>query len=408
MTAPPPRIERYESLAYGLFLHWGLYSLLARGEWVWNHHKLPRDEYERMAERFTAEKFDAREIVAFAQRAGFRYICLTTRHHEGFSLYDTRGLNRFDAPHSAAGRDLVAELAGACHDAGMAMFFYHTTLDWWHPAFESDWDGYLAYLRDSVEILCTHYGRVDGFWFDGNWARADRDWQEDALYALIRRHQPECVLINNSSVQARGRRGHPELDVLTFEQGVPAGAEAGEKYLAREMCDTITSHWGTAADDFSAKSPAQLIRTLAACRRHGANYLVNIGPHADGSLPAYETAALEQVGRWIGRVGVGIYDGRPAGLVARGEDFVLRAGEAWHYYLHDLPIHGNMHLSGGAPGHGLQTVAGELPPIRQVSWLDNGEPLEFVQDAARGMLTFRATPHPYGSQTVVRLAQFSA
>jgi alpha-L-fucosidase len=405
---PFPRVRAFESLGYGLFLHWGLYSLLERGEWTRHHHGMAAADYRPLAERFTAAEFDAPALVAFAQEAGFRYICLTTRHHDGFSLYDTRGLNRFDAPHSAAGRDLIAEFAAACHAAGMPMFFYHTTLDWEVASFDSDWDGYLSYLRDSVEILCRHYGPVGGFWFDGNWARRDRDWQEDRLYGLIRGLQPEAMLINNSSIGALGKVGHPELDAITFEQGRPSALDrtGAPKYLAQEMCETMNSHWGIAARDYSHKSPAELIRTLAACRGNGANLLLNVGPLASGRLPDYERAALAMVGRWIRTCGESIYEGRPcADLTCRGDDFVMRAGDAWYYFVHHLPIENNMHLAGGVRGDGLQTINGPLPAIARVEWADNGEELPFRQDAAGAFFTFRASRNPYGSQHGVRVAR---
>lgn len=142
------RLTAFENRAYGLFLHWGLYSLVGRGEWARFHHKLDPEAYNALMRDFKAEQFDAPALVAFARECGFRYICMTSRHHDGFSLYDTRGLNSFDAPHSPAGRDLVGELADACHAADMGFFLYHTTLDWWEPRFDSDWKGYLAYLRD--------------------------------------------------------------------------------------------------------------------------------------------------------------------------------------------------------------------------------------------------------------------
>jgi len=401
---PPTYLRNYEEMAYGLFLHWGLYSQMESGEWVRKYRVIPKEEYGRLAEKFTAADFDARGLVRWAKGAGFRYLCLTTRHHEGFSLYDTRGLNDFDAPHSAAGRDLVAEYAEACHAEGMAMFFYHTTLDWLMESFENDFPAYLEYLRRSVEVLCTHYGKVAGLWFDGNWALPDADWEEEKLYAMIRRLQPECVIINNSSIKARGALGRPEVDVVTFEQGAPARIAGGGRYVAIEMCETINSHWGTAMDDFSQKSPAALIQTLAACRKVGANLLLNIGPLPGGALPAYEKSALEIVGRWIDRCAGSIYHGRPTELVCGGRDFVLDDGASYYYYAYGLPIAGNTHLHEGE-GSGPKSIRGALPEIAAVEWTDNGEPLRFTQDA--GSLTFESTDYPYGSQTVIRVAKLT-
>lgn len=406
---PAPRVAAFERRGYGLFLHWGLYSQLEQGEWFYHYHKPDPREYAERVRAFTAKDFDADALVSWARSVGFRYLCHTTRHHEGFSLYDTRGLHEFDITATPAGRDIVAEFTKACQKHDIGCFLYHTTLDWTHPDFHDNWDAYQQFLRDSVERLCTGYGKIDGFWFDGNWQYPERDWQEDALYAVIRKHQPEAIIVNNSSTQARGSEGHPETDVITFEQGRPtAPKRAGaSKYRAAEMCDTINSHWGIAAGDYSHKNPAQVIENLCACRRFGANYLLNIGPTPDGALPSYEKALLDKIGAWVREQGTALFEGEPAPeLVLKGRDFALRTKEGYAIYVHDLPIHGNMHLSEGrAPNHGWMTIAGKLPNVKSVSWADVGEELRFVQDCERGVLAFDATPHPYGRQSIVRVAR---
>lgn len=406
---PLPRISRYESLGYGLFLHWGLYSLLGMGEWAKHYRQIPWEQYAPLRERFTAADWNPHELVKFARGVGFRYICLTTRHHDGFSLYDTRGLNDWDAPNSGARRDLVAEFAEACHADGMPMFLYHTTLDWWNPAFEHDWEAYLGYLNASVEILATQYGPVSGFWFDGNWSQPDRDWKEDALYAICRKHQPDAIIVNNSGTHARGKVGHPEVDVVTFEQGRPVKIDrAGQsKYLAAEMCETLNSHWGHATRDFSYKRPGAIITTLTSCRRHGANLLLNVGPTASGALPAYDAALLQIVGRWIEICAPHLHTSRPTGLTTIGHDFVLHDGKDYYYFLHGLPVTGSPMANAGEGGGGLKTVGGLNEEIRGVQWTDNNEPLAFSQDMEKHVLTFHATNHPYGEQFVVRVAKIA-
>ncbi len=197
-----PKAKQYildfEQLGFGMFIHWGLYSQLGAGEWVYKLHKMNMEEYRRLKDSFTAEGFDAEKIALCAKNAGCKYIVLTTRHHEGFSLYDTCGLNDFDAPHSPAGRDLVREFVDACHRHDIVPFFYHTTLDWYNKDFEDNFDKYLEYLRASVEILCRNYGKIGGLWFDGNWSKPDADWKEKELYATIRKYQPEAIIVNNT------------------------------------------------------------------------------------------------------------------------------------------------------------------------------------------------------------------
>ncbi|TVR43019.1 MAG: alpha-L-fucosidase, partial [Planctomycetota bacterium] len=257
----------------------------------------------------------------------------------------------------------------------------------------------------SVAVLCQHYGRVDGFWFDGNWARKDRDWQEDALYGMIRSHQPEAIIVNNSSIGAKGAEGHPDTDVVTFEQGTPARRRqrGAAKYRAAEMCDTMNSHWGVGARDLSHKSPADIIRNLVACRAVGGNLLMNLGPLADGAIPGYEREVLELVGRWCAICPTALYDARPAyGFRLRGGSVLLQHGDCYYHLVDRVTISGNGHLAGGEPGDGLQTILGQLPPVQRIAWADNDESLSFTQEEDR--LMYRATPYPYGSQLVVRVA----
>lgn len=226
MTPTPlPRIANFERLAFGMFIHYGLYSLLGRDAWLSFHEQMPLTDYARLADRYTAEKFDAREIVRVAQTAGMRYVTLATRHHDGFSLYDTRGLSAFDAPHAAAGRDLVAEFVTACRAGDLVLFLYHTTPDWRWDSANCDaakFDEYLDYLHAPVELLCTQYGPIGGFWFHGNWSRSQADWKEDRLYTMMRCHQRDAIIINNTGVHALGVTSHPEIDCVTFEQAPAA------------------------------------------------------------------------------------------------------------------------------------------------------------------------------------------
>ena len=156
------------------------------------------EEYRKLMDKFVVD--DLRPMVAEIKKSGAKYITLTTRHHDGFSLYDTCGLNDFDAPHSAAGRDLVKEFVDACREYDIVPFLYHTTIEWYHPDFRNDFDKYLKYTRDSVEILCKNYGKIGGLWFDGNWEKKGADWKEDELYGMIRKYQPEAII-----AEIRGR-----------------------------------------------------------------------------------------------------------------------------------------------------------------------------------------------------------
>ncbi len=409
----PSYLSHFESLAYGLFVHWGLYSQLGKGEWVKKWHEIPMEEYRPLMDSFTAEDFNGRELAAFARRCGMNYVVLTTRHHDGFSLYDTRGLNEYDAPHSPAGRDLIAEFVAGCRAEGVVPFFYHTTLDWsWDTEHCSDeaFASYIDYLVDSVEILCTQYGEIGGLWFDGNWSRPQADWQEERLYTMIRSHQPEAIIVNNSSINALGALGHPLVDVVTYEQGRPEQKkqDATERYRVGEMCQTMNLHWGIGKHDFLYKSPAEVIADLAACRRVGANYLLNIGPTAQGGLPDYERACLERVGDWATLYQHVLREGRPCGIEAEGDDFVLADsdGTRFYYVAHNLPIHKNGHKTAemGAT-EGFRPMRGQLPPLQTARWLDVDEDLE-LRSNNEGM-ELDCTGYPYGSNLVVRIAELS-
>lgn len=407
---PTPPVAAFESLAYGLFVHWGLYSLVGQGEWYKKWHNIPMEDYRPLTEKFTAEGFDGRELARFAKRCGMRYICLTTRHHDGFSLYDTRGLNTYDAPHSAAGRDLIAEFVVGCRAEGIVPFFYHTTLDWsrnTETCSDADFAEYIDYLVDSVEILCTNYGKIGGFWFDGNWSRPGADWQETRLYSMIRSHQPEAILVNNSSINALGAKGHPMLDVVTYEQGRPEPLDRRgmPRYVATEMCQTMNLHWGIGAKDFMYKSPAEVISDLAACRRVGANYLLNVGPHASGAIPDYERACLERVGAWVQEMAPALYETRPVSCRCEGRDFVLRDPQSGrlYYFAHNLPITNNDHKTKEAgASEGPRRVEGLPDRPQQGYWIDTGEAIPLENSGEALILDCRG--YPYGSNLVVRVA----
>ncbi|MCA9289499.1 MAG: alpha-L-fucosidase [Phycisphaerales bacterium] len=407
--APSARVSRFEGLAFGMFVHWGLYSQIGRGEWAKHMQGIPTAEYMRLMETFTAADFDGRSYARLARRAGMRYITLTSRHHDGFSLYDTGGLSPYDVTHTPAGRDLVRDFVDGCRAEGIVPMLYCTTLDWSDPRFDADFDAYLRYLRDSVEILCTRYGSIGGFWFDGNWSRKDADWREDELYALIRRHQPEAMIINNTGIDAMGRAGHPEIDSVTFERGRPSTLDrrGAPKYVSGEMCHTMNFHWGKATRDFNFLSPAHVIESLCLCRRAGANLLMNLGPEAQGGLPAYESAAFGVVGAWIEGIGgasSSLYRGRP-GVTGDGEDFGLSTDDGVDLYVFDLTATANTDVHGPARrGPGRRTFRGVTGEIRDVRWFDNDESLTFTR-TDDGSLAIEATGYPYGTNTVVRVAR---
>lgn len=413
IPTPLPRVARFERMAFGMFVHWGLYSHMGRGEWVKNNYKVPNDEYFKLMGQFRAEDFSGREYARLAKRAGMKYITLTSRHHDGFSLYNTRGLSPHDITHTPAGRDLILDFVEGCRAEGIVPMLYHTTLDWTEPRFETDFPAYQQYLRDSVEVLCRHYGPIGGFWFDGNWSRPNADWEEERLYAMIRKHQPDALIINNTGIEKGGRVGNPEIDSVTYERGRPKPVDrrGKPKYVASEMCHTMNFHWGIAVNDFNYLSPAHVIEELSLARRAGANLLMNLGPHASGRLPAYESAAFERAGDWIRLHGGDdgpIYQARPTPIQGEGDDFALQLGETLYLFVLNITPTANTHAHGtGARGAGprlFKNVPGVWTAAR---WMDTGEELK-LETKAPGELILRATKFPYGVNTVVRIAKLTS
>lgn len=411
VPTPAPHVAAFETMAFGMFVHWGLYSQIGKGEWAMNLHGIPKDEYMKRMATFTAKDFDAKQLARTAKRAGMKYVTLTTRHHDGFSLYDTRGLSKLDVTHTPAKRDLIREYVDACRAEGIVPMLYCTTLDWSDERFKNDWEGYHQYLQASIELLCTRYGKIGGLWFDGNWSKPDANWYESELYGIIRKHQPEAIIINNSGIDAMGRGGHPEVDSVTFERGrpTPMDRRGAKKYVAAEMCHTMNFHWGIAKHDFNLLSPAHVIEELCLARRAGANLLMNIGPEAQGAVPTYEAAALARVGDWIdlhgGRDGV-MYRGRPAGITGSGNDFALAMGDELYLFITDLTPTSNPQIHGPkSRGAGPRVFQGVSREFKEAVWLDNGETLKIERDAAKQELTLHATAYPYGTNTVIRVAR---
>lgn len=399
-------IKDFENLGFGMFVHFGLYSVLGKGEWSKGFLKIPDEEYYPMMEEFDPKKDWAKELVSTAKSAGCKYITLTTRHHDGFSLYDTCGLSTLDAMHAKCGRDLVREFVDACNEEGIIPFFYHTLLDWYQELYRTDFPAYLKYLRDSVEILCTNYGKIGGLWFDGMWDKPDGDWEEDALYGCIRKHQPEAVIINNTGLDARGALGHIELDGVTFERGKPQplNMEGAPKYVASEMCEVFGYHWGYASKDLHFKSPALMIEELVDCRKYGANMLMNVGPKEDGSLRPIDAATLGIMGEWVSFFEEAIRKPRPTGIKIENKpnDFLLRDGKNYYLFCFNLPMDGDVHAVclEEADYEDSFELAEE---VESVKWMDNDADLNFKKEGNK--VTIYTEKYTYDCNLVVRVAK---
>ena len=401
-------IKEFEKLGFGMFVHFGIYSQMEKGEWVQSLYGIDIPRYEKLTQTFVPKENWAKELAKTAKAAGCRYINITTRHHDGFSLFDTCGLSDYDAPHSACGRDLIREFVDACREEGLVPFFYHTLMDWHHPDYEGNFPKYLEYLRSSVEILCKNYGKIGGIWFDGMWHKPDSDWEEDALYGMIRSYQPEAMIINNTGLSARGALGHIELDSVTFERGKPEplNMEGAPKYVASEMCQITCDHWGYACEDLNFKGTGQLIRELADCRRYRSNMLMNVGLMADGSISAMDSEIFRVLGRWVSYFDEALHTPVPTDISVAGKpnDFILRDANTYYLFCYDLPMVADTNVA-------LYTTAEyesrfTLPEkIDAICWLDNGEKVEFTQQG--DAVTVQTVPFVYGRSLVVRVAKIT-
>jgi alpha-L-fucosidase len=327
-------MQSFQDARFAMFVHWGIYSLLERGEWVMHLERIPVAEYKQLATRFNPTRFNADAWVALAADAGQKSIVITSRHHDGFSMFDT-ALSDYKITNTPFKRDPLMELAEACAKRrDVKLGFYQSLLDWHHPAYrfraESGlaWDDYIAFLHGQVRELCTNYGEVCEMWFDGDWPHASLDasnahfaaggsWRYPELYDMIHTLQPDAVVHNN-----RHAAPMPGEDIQGFEQDLPGENTAGFNVtsasdMPAEVCMTINGSWGYHSGDHGHKSTATLIQKLVKSAAAGANYLLNVGPTPLGEIQPVHAQRLREVGAWLRVNGDAVY-GTRAGAFASG------------------------------------------------------------------------------------------
>ena len=285
---------------YGMFVHYGLFSQLERGEWVMNRERLSRGEMRRLAERFDPSRFDADALCDLAVAGGMRYVNLTTMHHEGFRLYDTERTD-FNAAHYT-GRDLVAEFVGAARQRGLRISLYHSLNNWTDQpdgvaALESRdaYDEFIGNTFARIRELVERFNPIDVLWYDGWWPFNAEQWQAEAMNAMVREIQPH-ILFN-------GRNGLPG------DFGTPEGhMSPPEPWRPWEACMTLNDNWGYHRGDHNWKSPQAVVSLLAAAAQSQGNLLLNIGPRGDGAVPERSEQIVRDVGAWLRRCGECVYD----------------------------------------------------------------------------------------------------
>jgi len=292
------RMRWWHQAKFGMFVHWGLYSVLGRHEWVMENEGIPIAEYEPLARRFNPKPNAARDWARLAKRAGMKYMVMTTKHHEGFCLFNSKHTN-YCAPKQGAGRDLVREYVDAARGEGLRVGFYYSLMDWHHPdgarcaEDEAARSRFVDYTFGLIRELMSNYGKIDILWYDVSWPLDVAGWQSERMNKMVFELQPEIIVNNRNKLPG---------DFSTPEQRIVA-----EKDRAWEACMTLNDSWGYQAADDNWKSPKQVIRNLTACAREGGNYLLNIGPRGDGSIPEESVRILSDVGQWMARNGEAIY-----------------------------------------------------------------------------------------------------
>ena len=308
-------LRRFQHERFGAFIHYGLYSVLGRSEWAMYNEAIPAPEYRELAAGFRPTASAPRDWVALARAAGARYCVLTSRHHEGFCLWDS-ATTSFGSARTRPGRDLVREFVEAARSAGIMVGLYYSLLDWSEPAYwagprkdPAGWRAFVDKVHAQVRELVTGYGTLDILWYDGFWAHdnppfADaigpEDWRSAELNAMVRREQPG-ILINDRSGLAE--------DFGTPEQAIV------EQPRPWEACMTTNDNWGFHAGDRNWKTPRQLVGALVHSVSRGGNFILNMGPRADGSVPGEARGGFQAVGRWLDANGAAVYGcGKPPHL----------------------------------------------------------------------------------------------
>ena len=309
-------VKAFVEAGYGLSVHWGLYSLLYRGGvWAYYRQRIPYDTYHALMDRFNPERFNAVEWADLMLEADQKFLMITAKHHDGFCMWDTP-TTQFKVTNTPFGRDALAELADALHGRGLGLHFYYSLIDWTHPAYRNDWDAYVAYYQGHLRELCTQFGHIDGFLFDGYWPRITFDadgmvysqprgaWDLAGTYDLIHELQPDAMIVNNTHVLPLAGE-----DYQVWELDLPGQAtvwfnttEVGDKPTACWW--NLNAGWAYEPSHHAVKSVPELLRTYQAVRQQGAVFMLNVGPRAFGDIHPQEADIMRRLGQEIRELGL--------------------------------------------------------------------------------------------------------
>ena len=331
--------EWFSDARFGMFIHWGVFSVLGDAEWVMNNRNIKVADYKRLMDIFNPQKFDAKEWVSVAKNAGMKYITFVTRHHDGFSNWDTKASD-WKITNTPYGKDVLKQLADECHRQGIKLFLYYSLLDWSRSDYQyetgrtgkgtgrtqkSDWPSYINFMKKQLTELLTNYGEISGIWFDGYWDQtapegdADRsprvDWHLGEIYGLIHKLQPQCLIGNNHHLSPL-----PSEDFQMFERDLPGENKSGlsfqqaSQHLPLETCETLNNSWGFNITDDNYKSVHKIIRLLVSAASLNANLLLNIGPLPNGVIQPEFISRLDSVGKWLNQYGNTVYNTKGSSL----------------------------------------------------------------------------------------------
>ena len=318
--------EEFAEDRFGIFIHWGLYSVYGQGEWYLQNAGLNRDEYAKVADAFYPHRFDAKKWVKLVKDSGAKYICITTRHHDGFSMWDTKQSDYNIVDATPFGRDILKEISKECKKQDIALHLYYSHADWYRDDYPRgrtaknvtgrdstlvNWDSYYKFMNKQLTELLKNYGKVRAIWFDGWWDHDQDavpfDWQLEEQYKLVHKLQRRCLVANNHH-----QTPFAGEDIQIFERDLPgenayglSGQEISK--LPLETCQTMNGMWGYKVADQNYKSTEELIRYLVSTAGKGANLLLNVGPQPNGEIPAAAEERLLEMGKWLKKNGKTIY-----------------------------------------------------------------------------------------------------